>query len=673
DMIEQQTSLMAILDSTLALNLNTVFLQIRPQSDAFYESSLVPWSEYLTGSRGTDPGYDPLQFAIEEAHKRGLELHGWLNPYRYETSPGKNDGKPGDLMETHPEWLLNFYDHDACDGDPQSPDLDDRILNPGLPEVRHHIKEVVGEIINNYDIDGIHFDDYFYPYCGTTDEDAATFSDHPNGFTDIEDWRRNNVHLMVEEVMDTINQVRPHIRFGLSPSGIYGDGQPPGIVGFDAYNIIYVDPIQWLSSGNVDYLCPQIYRLIGGSQDFGTILPWWADSAYKYNRHVMAGHGIYKLDPNPTARITGRLHEYKDYLELNISEARLNDWSSLSEISNQIHIVRENRDKNAMGSAFFRYRFFYSVNGLAEHIVTYCYNNPAILPAMTWKSSTIPDPPTNVRWEVDGDGMSYATWNIEDPFNRYIIYSSSTNSPPVGFFDDPVNILKIAYDNIEYLDEADIAGKPYIFVSTYDRFANESTSASLLVEAAPTESVTLLTPNNLAVDQPYNFDFSWTPVTGASNYKVEISSANDFQIVDFDTLVVSTTINARAFELQEDHQYFWRVTPVNSGGEGPISETFTFDTRTPLQVREVQLNEKLLSVSYNNYNEIIIKVKSGVWQQYRLSVYDLYGNMLALPMRQSIQQDNVVYIIDRTHLPYIGIIILELDNTIEFSKVIGKN
>ncbi len=310
--MEQQKILMrGILDTALSLNLNAIFFQIRPQSDALYESEYTPWSENLTGVRGKDPGYDPLAFTIEEAHKRGIEIHGWLNPYRFETYIGKYSGKPGDFNADHPEWMLTYSDH--------------RILNPGVPEVQEHMKDIVGEIIHKYDIDGIHFDDYFYPYGGTNNEDIATYNAYKGDFTNIGDWRRNNVNHMIQLVHDTIQSVKPYVRFGISPFGIYGNNEnPQGIIGLDAYNTIYTDPKVWLSSGSIDYINPQLYWPIGGSQDFSKLVPFWAQMAKDNNRHMIAGHGIYRYDSNPDASrlAVENIHENKQYFDWGNSSSR---------------------------------------------------------------------------------------------------------------------------------------------------------------------------------------------------------------------------------------------------------------------------------------------------------------------------------------------------------------
>lgn len=576
DKSQQQSTMIAMLDSAVSWNLNTIFLQIRPQSDAFYESELAPWSEYVSGTRGTSPGYDPLAFAITEAHKRGLELHGWLNPYRYETFKGKNDGKPGDYNATHPEWMLNYED--------------DRIFNPGVPGVRQHLKEIVGEIVNNYDIDGIHFDDYFYPYSGTGSQDQATFDTYGTGFDNIGDWRRNNVNQMIADVYDTIQQVRSYVRFGVSPFGIYGNGQnPSGISGLDAYNSIFTDPIQWMSSGNIDYICPQLYWPTGGSQDFSTLLPWWAQQANDNNRHVIAGHGVYRLANNAATAMQSslhenNLHENKIYFnDTGSSRGRIQaDAWTLSQVVLQIDIVRDNRSLNAMGGAFFRYQDFIRVDGLVEYLKGTNYGSPALMPSMPWKNQASPPVPSNIRWEENDTGVSYITWDSGDTNLRYVVYSSDQQAPDEAFFDNPSNIIKILYDTSFFLNESSTEGnKPYLFISSYDRFGNESVERASFSIEAPSDPSTLLSPMDLVENRASQFEFTWTSVPNAQSYVLEISSNSDFSTIDFTSIVFANSTNTSDIDLLGNHQYYWRVTPFNLFGDGPVSSVFAFKTGFP--------------------------------------------------------------------------------------------
>lgn len=277
---------------------NAVLMQVRCSCDAMYKSDIEPWSYWFSGTQGQGPStdWDPLEFAVEEAHKLGMELHAWVNPYRAVVSPSSynNSGYIADshVTKQHPNWILKFSDV--------------WILDPGLPEVRDYITDVLMDIVNRYDIDGLHMDDYFYPYSGITNEDSETFDDYAGAFGNIHNWRRYNINQLVESVSDSINAVKPWVKWGISPFGIWKPGVPEGINGMDAYNTLYCDPIAWLQAGTVDYITPQCYWPFGGGQDYGTLIPWWAEQAYQNGRHFYPGQGLYRQGDWPRGKCPGR-------------------------------------------------------------------------------------------------------------------------------------------------------------------------------------------------------------------------------------------------------------------------------------------------------------------------------------------------------------------------------
>ena len=246
-----------LLDSVKAANANTVYFQVRGRCDAMYKSSYEPWSSDLVATRGMDPGYDPLLFAVEEAHKRGIEIHAWFNPYRYESVLHQWDGTPQNYRESHPEWLLDYSDGS--------------ILNPAMPEVRDHITAIIQEVVQNYDIDGVVFDDYFY-MSGTTDDmdDELYQQSNPDNLSRA-DWRRQNVNKLIAQVYRMIQSEKPYVRFGISPAGVWCTdatiaeryGVTPTPVGSDwAYDDIFCDPMAWIQEHSIDYISPQIYWTI---------------------------------------------------------------------------------------------------------------------------------------------------------------------------------------------------------------------------------------------------------------------------------------------------------------------------------------------------------------------------------------------------------------------------
>ena len=327
-----------------------MFFQVRSACDAMYDSPLEPWSYWLTGRQGAapDPWYDPLAFAVREAHRRGMEIHAWFNPYRAQAS-STYEPSADHVTRTRPEWVLEFGDL--------------RVLDPGRAAVRDHVTGVVMDVARRYDIDGVHFDDYFYPYppnqIGT--EDAATFAEESRGFTSLSDWRRDNVDLFIAQVADSLRALKPALKFGVSPFGIWKNGVPEGIRGLDAYDVIFADPTAWLAAGSVDYLVPQLYWPFGGPQDYGSLASWWAEQVG--GRHLYTGHGLYRAE----------------------SETYSGELFSPDEIPAQ---VRFNRDSpTILGSVFFRARNIthHHSQGIVEVLKADLYRHPALTPPMAWK------------------------------------------------------------------------------------------------------------------------------------------------------------------------------------------------------------------------------------------------------------------------------------------------
>ena len=280
---EQQDELRAMFDAIAAAGLNAVMLQVRPESDALYASAIEPWSRYLTGSQGEDPGYDPLAFAITEAHARGLELHAWFNPYRAKASAGSK------AADNHITKLLPQYAYTYGTT---------VWMDPGAQAVQDQLIAVIGDVITRYDVDGVHFDDYFYPYPnGDAFPDAATYKAYVagGGALKLADWRRDNVNRMVQAVGATVAQQRPAVRLGISPFGIYRPGMPPGINGLDQYSAIYSDPLLWMQEGWLDYLAPQLYwPTTAKSQAYGALIAWWTENL-SGGRYIFAGNALTNL------------------------------------------------------------------------------------------------------------------------------------------------------------------------------------------------------------------------------------------------------------------------------------------------------------------------------------------------------------------------------------------
>ncbi|MDX2227058.1 MAG: family 10 glycosylhydrolase, partial [Verrucomicrobiae bacterium] len=265
---EQKRELVALLDTAKKNGLNAVFLQVRPESDALYKSNLEPWSRFLTGTQGRSPGYDPLEFCITEARKRGLEVHAWINPYRAASNHQNNRA----ANHVSKKFARHTYRVDNT-----------LFMDPGAEPVRDHILAVIEDLITRYDLDGIHFDDYFYPYpknhtqpVHIPDGNLYKAYREAGGSLSRGDWRRQNVNKLIQRVSSLIKTRAPGMQFGISPFGIYTKGQPSNVtVHLDQYHHIYADPVKWLREGWVDYLAPQLYWPDRSEQSFSALLTWW--------------------------------------------------------------------------------------------------------------------------------------------------------------------------------------------------------------------------------------------------------------------------------------------------------------------------------------------------------------------------------------------------------------
>jgi uncharacterized lipoprotein YddW (UPF0748 family) len=280
-----EAELSAIVDRASEAGLNAIFFQVRPESDALYASTIEPWSRFLTGTQGRDPGYDPLGILLTLAHARGLEVHAWMNPLRGMTST---------TVSTDPSHVSNtLSDAAIVYGSGIT-------MNPADPEVRAHVVDVVVDLLQHYDVDGVVFDDYFYPYpdgAGSPFPDAASYSAYTAGGGTLSrsDWRRENVNQLVEATAAAIEAEEPWVRFGISPFGIYRPGMPAGVVGLDAYEVISCDSVRWIEQGWVDYLAPQLYwPSTSTGQPFGDLIDWWARRGSE-ERPVLASIGAYRL------------------------------------------------------------------------------------------------------------------------------------------------------------------------------------------------------------------------------------------------------------------------------------------------------------------------------------------------------------------------------------------
>jgi uncharacterized lipoprotein YddW (UPF0748 family) len=377
---EQRAEMTAILDRAHALNLNAIILQVRPAADALYPSRIEPWSEYLTGTQGRapEPYYDPLKEWIAEAHRRGLELHAWFNPYRARHSSAKSELAPTNFAKIHPEAVKTYGDL--------------LWMDPGEPAATRQTLAVIRDVVRRYDVDGIHIDDYFYPYpikapgAGPDDPANLDFPDGPSwqryitggGKLSRADWRRQNVNRLIEGISSAIHQIKPWVRFGVSPFGLgRPDQRPPGISGFSQYDSLYADAELWLQRGWVDYLSPQLYWPIDQkAQAFGPLLDYWTQQNLAH-RHVWPGLFTSSINDTPKS------------------------WPA-REIVNQIELIRA-RSAEGGHVHFSMVALMQNRDGVATTLQHGPYAQAALVPVSPWLDATAPRQPA-LAWRRLPDG-----------------------------------------------------------------------------------------------------------------------------------------------------------------------------------------------------------------------------------------------------------------------------
>ncbi|HMF72588.1 MAG TPA: family 10 glycosylhydrolase [Flavitalea sp.] len=412
---KQKQEYIKMLDMHQRNGMNAVVVQIRPCTDAFYPSPFEPWSEWLTGKQGRPPYpyYDPLQFMIEEAHKRGMEFHAWCNPYRAEFGIGKSSIAPDHITKTHPEWFVSYGGT--------------RYFDPGNKDAQQFVVRVIRDVVSRYNVDAIHFDDYFYPYriAGKEFPDQVSFDKYGNGLN-REDWRRSNVDSIIVHLSRVIKEENPFCRFGISPFGIWRNKSkdPEGSEtngGQTNYDDLYADILLWLREGWIDYVAPQLYWEFGHkAAPYEVLIDWW--SKHTYGKHCYIGLGIYRAGSNAA---------WKDKTQL---PRMLNMLRNYPEIQGAIYFSSKSFEKNP--------------NGWSDSLQENFYKYPALIPSMEWLDTLKPLKPIVVK--VTGETMSNVfVLDIKKhvrskPIKGYIIYSFNSDDQ-VRDTEDPRNILQVSY------------------------------------------------------------------------------------------------------------------------------------------------------------------------------------------------------------------------------------
>ena len=475
----QQAELTTYLDQCAAGGLNACCFQVRSLCDALYKSSYEPWAVCLTGTRGKDPGYDPLAFAIEEAHKRGLELHVWVNPFRI-TSAGSIPSSDK-VYQNCKDYILK-YDNGSFSG---------QILDPGNPNARAYVIKVLMEIINNYDVDGIIMDDYFYPYGGTTDEDAVSKAAYkPAGMTDG-DWRRDNVDKTIKALYDAIQASKPWVRFGMGPFGIwtmqsavaqkYGISLPEGIVGLDDYEVQACNTVEWVKGGYVDYIAPQLYWSSQlAAQSYSVLNKWWAQDVCEHFSSQLPGNQRVDFYSSQAA-----YHAYDGYRGYD---------DGVVEIQRQIDFNRQYAPSTP-GSIFYNTQSYVKMYAQlqASH-----FTQRALPPAMDWKATATLAAPSDLT--LSDHTLTWSHPSAE----RFTVYAFPKGTDTDDALSSSQYLLGVVYGKSYTVSTiADLSGYT-LAVCAYDRYAVEYAPA-LYNEGTTTPDITWeLNGGTVSVPVPTN-------------------------------------------------------------------------------------------------------------------------------------------------------------------------
>ena len=440
-------NLIGQLNSLQKAGINAIIFQVRPEADALYASRLEPWSRFLTGVQGKapEPYWDPMQFMIDECHKRGMAFHAWINPYRTKTTL-KSELAPNHVYNIHPEWFVTYGDQ--------------LYFDPALPESRRHICMVVSDIVSRYDVDAIHMDDYFYPYPikGKDFPDDASFARFGGGFSNKGDWRRSNVNVLIKKLHETIREIKPWVKFGVSPFGIYRNesSDPLGskTKGLQNYDDLYADVLLWAREGWIDYNIPQIYWHIGHPvADYETLVKWWARNTE--NRPLFIGQSVMNTvqnaDPkNPSInQLPRKMALQRAYQTIGGSC----QWPASAVVENA------GKYRDALIAEYHKY--------------------PALPPVFDFMDNEAPAKVRKMKpvWTEDGYILFWTAPKYKEEMNRavqYVVYRF--NDKEKVNIDDPSHIVAITRDNFYKLPYEDGKTKYRYVVTALDRLHNESKS-----------------------------------------------------------------------------------------------------------------------------------------------------------------------------------------------------
>ncbi len=572
DMATQKQELITILEKLEAMNMNAVFLQVRPYSDAFYNSDYEPWSSYITGTRSKNPGYDPLQFAIDEAHKRGIEIHAWMNPYR------ASSNSVNDCVGTQASWFMNVENK--------------TYYNPGLPEVTTYITNVISDMVGKYNLDGVIFDDYFYPDNMNENNtvDANAFATYGGGET-LGNFRRESVNSMISAVNTAIKALKPDLRFGVGPFGVYinntipnniGIPVPSGITGWDVYNRIYCDPLAWFEEGSIDYISPQLYWPIDRvGQEYGVLTEWWGKVAKHYGKHCYPGLGAHNVpDESKTeASEIKRIELYK------ISQKSLPKDYSYQEIIDEININRANEINNVFGSVFYSTKHITGdTPGLGEYIYENAFQEQAIYQELSWLTSTATTIPTNLVIS-QGETVSQLTWTGNDP--KYAIFGVNPETKAEPTFLKMVFAESFSLQNMNEFTEFAVAG-----INGKGEISSLSSNVQLAAPTAPT----LTSPIDKEISSTETF--TWNAASNATSYTINIFSDEALTTKVYTENLVTNTFVFNEIILDGQETYYWNIVAINGVATNTsVSAIFTTGFPSQTQISNIENNQTQVAIN----------------------------------------------------------------------------
>lgn len=551
---KQKQELTAYLDHLEEMNMTSTCLHIRTMGDAAYPSEYAPWSSYISGTRGVSPGWDPLAFFVEECHKRGIEAYVWLNPYRW-SSDGLNTWSTEMDLEWKNKDMLIVGDNGTY-----------VTFNPALKETRELIVNVIKEIVNNYAIDGMLFDDYFYPSGGTTESSSAPdYDDYlASGTTmSIGDWRRRNVNDMVADCYNTIKELRPDVRFGIGPAGVSSKSASlyglPSLSSYGSsasdwqYAQIYCDPLTWMYEGTIDFISPQLYwETTHSTNGYEELTHWWSDAADKLNCHFYSSQASYKIN---------------------------NSGWGINEMIKQVEHNRTYAKNNNCGTIYYNTNTFKSNMSSLKNGV---YSTPALTPEITWKKGDSYGAVSNLTY--NNGTLSWDATKNGNAIIRYTVYAmpmsvtidQAKSADGDGF--DGKYLQKVVYGT-SYTLASDKQANYWYVVNVFDGYGHEHESAIINYPEGDSEVATLISPINGAKTN-WNQEFKWSAVSNAT-FTLEIAENEAFSTIVLQQKGITTnSATIDLGELESTKTYYWRIRTAQANKLESVSKVASFVTST---------------------------------------------------------------------------------------------